>query len=168
MKNKILKIICALSVLAVLSFGGIATTFAALRWFDSSELEDNSVFVKSWIKVTVTSAEAFAADEELTVRLAVKQWAEGGNYKLVITGIDYYCSFSAAVLDPDYLWEFYADNNTWEPISNAMNLVVIPEIDLKKHMAILKIRTKPDVFLTAGFADYLDYNLELTAALVSY
>ena len=167
MKNKIYTTAFMLASLTAMAFGGIAAAFAASRWFDSSEKEDNSIAVQSWVKATVTSKDAFAAAEELTVKFAVRQWAEDGNYKLILSKLDYICPFNTEALNPDYLWE-YCMGDGWAPISGAVNLELIPKIDLRATTAYLKIRVKPDVFLTAGFRKYLDYNLELTAALVAF
>jgi len=165
MKKKLFFTASALLILATLSFGGIAAVFAAPRWFSGNESEENTVVVNSWIKVAVKSKDAFAASETLTVKFTVKQWAEDGNYKLILSQIQYFCEPSAEVLNPDYMWEHYSGCD-WAPISEALNFDLIPKVDMKSHTAYLKIRVKPDVFLTAGFRKYLDYNLELTAALV--
>jgi len=140
---------------------------APARWFGNTVKEDNTANITSWIKVTVTGEDCFAADEEYTAEFTVRQWAEDGNYKLVLSGVRFYDPQETENLDPDYMWEYYTGND-WSPITGARGLELIPVVELKTYTAYLTIRVKPGIFDVAGFAEYLEYSLELTAALITY
>ncbi|MCL2751283.1 MAG: hypothetical protein FWE62_00825 [Firmicutes bacterium] len=172
MKNKITKnrilisVLCVSFLISVFSVAGIAFAVPA-HWFGSTELPDSSAAVKSWIKTAVTSKDGFDADEALTVKFAVTQWAESGNYKLVLSGINFYSESRAEILSADQMWEYYAAADTWLPVSQALNLKLIPKVTVQDHTAYLKIRLKPGFFILLDWADYLDYSLELFAELIS-
>jgi len=165
MKNKVIKTLILITALT-LACGAAGSALAApAKWFAGTELNDNTAFVKSWIKVTLTGAEGFAADEEYIAEFTVRQWAEDGNYKLVLSEIDFCGPQGAEYLNPDYLWE-YLSSGGWKPVSQAKNHVLIPAVSTAEYYAYLKIRIKPGTFETAGFAEYLEYILELTAELL--
>ena len=166
MKNKAFILILFLTLIFIGCYTAVTAFAAPQRWFGSGGLKDNSVSVNSWIKVTVTSADGFAANEEYIAEFIVKQWAESGNYKLVLSGINFYAAADAETLNPGDMWEYYNDG-FWRPVTELLNLELIPSVTVESFAAYLKIRVTPDFFNTAGFAKYLNYCLELTAKLVS-
>ena len=146
----------------------VGTAFAAARWFDSTDLNGRAD-IRSWIKVAVKPEKSFAADEVYIAQFTVRQWAEGSNYKLVLSKVDFVSLSGTGTLNPnkaDEMWEYY-DGSEWTPISGAENLELLPNISLKKHTAYLKIKLKDGFFDEAGFYEYLNYCLELTAELIS-
>jgi len=166
MKKKIL-LLLALSVFASACCTALTAFAAPGRWFGSTIKDDNTVRTASWIKVTVTGEDCFSSDEEYATEFVVRQWAEGGNYRLILRGVRFFDPSGAESLDPDCMWEYY-DGGDWAPVTDARGLELIPAVELKAHTAYLKIRVTPGFFDTAGFAKYLDCNLELTAALIAY
>lgn len=159
----------ALLITLIFAFTAACTTFAgahaAGRWFNRTEKTDNSAKVVSWIKVTVTPEEGFGANDVYAADFTVRQWAEGGNYKLVLSGVKL-LDKSGSAKSPDAMWEYYSGGGVWKPISNAINMELIPDITLSTHTAELKIRVVPGFFEAVGFAPYLDSVLELTAELL--
>ena len=164
MKNKALKIILIISVLAAAFFTAGAALAAPARWFQSTTLGDNNAAVKPWISVVVAPEESFTSEGQYVAEFTVTQWAKGNNYKLVLSAIDFYRQPDTRDLDVDDMWEFY-DGDDWAPLSEAENLKLIPLVTHKTQTAYLSLRVKPDFFHTAGFAEYLTYKLELTAEL---
>jgi len=165
MKNKLFVTLLVLStVIAV--YCGTGTAFAApLRWVKSSGLEGNCAVVSSWIKVEATSADGFDSDEEYIVEFTVTHWAENNSYKLVLSGIDFFNPSKAESLDPDEMWEYRTDG-AWSPVSEALNLELIPKVATDARTAYLSVRIKPDFFQKPDFMEYLSYHLELTAELL--
>lgn len=167
MKNNFFKILLIISIIIIAGCFTTGTAFAAsFRWFGAAEKKDNNAAVDSWIKVIATPAEGFDSDEEYIAEFTVKHWAENNNYKLVLSGVDFFCPSKPGTLDPDVMWEYYADGG-WAPVSEAQGLELIPVVTLKTCKAYLKIRIKPGFFENTGFEEYLDYYLELTAELLS-
>jgi len=165
MKNVFYKRLLIVSVIITACFT-VQTAFAAsLRWFESVGLKDNSAVVGSWIAVAVTGTDGFDSNEEYVAAFSVKQWAENGNYKLVLSKIDFLDSSQAETYDPDEMWEYYADG-VWTPISEAENSKLIPIVTFDANTAYLRIRIKPDFFQKADFSEYLDCSLRLTAELL--
>ena len=165
MKSNSLKISLILSILFTTACGVAVTAFAApLRWLGSAGLKNNNAAVDPWIKVTISSADGFDSDEEYVATFTVKQWAENGNYKLVLSGIDFLCPPETESLDPDKMWEYYADG-VWAPISEARSLELIPIITFNTNTAYLKLRIKPGFLQTPDFMKYLECSLKLTAEL---
>ena len=164
MKSKLT--IIPLIILVIIACCGVETAFvSAQRWFERSDLRDNSADIGSWIKVTVTSAEGFYSNEEYIAEFVVKQWGESGSYKLVLGEVGFFCPSKEESLDPDGMWEYDADG-IWTPISEAKNFELIPAVTGGTHTVCLKIRMTPHFFQEENFAEYLDYHLELTAELV--
>jgi len=164
MKNKFLKVMVIIAVLASLYAAGAALAIP-VRWVENKPLEDNSATVAAWVKVAAVSSDGFDDDEEYLAAFIVTQWAENGNYKLVLSGIEFF-NASRENKDPDGMWEYFTAGGVWVPISQAKNLELIPSVTVNSNIAILAIRVKPGFFRTPGFAEYLDYTLELTAKLV--
>jgi len=165
MKNMIPKNLLVFISVVMLACCVTVTAFAATsRWLSGDELKDSSAEINSWIKVRAASADAFAADEDYIVTFTVKQWAENGNYKLVLSDVDFFDESGNRELDPDHMWQFL-EGGVWKPVSQAENLQLIPLVTVNSYAAELQMRVNPDFFLQDGFAPYLDYSLELTARL---
>jgi len=166
MKNKMLIIsLCAISFFLI-GCCVMAKVFAASpQWFAGNGLKDNQAVIDSWIIITVAPAESFDSDEEYTAEFTVKQWAENGNYKLVLLEIYFFCPLKTENLNLDEMWEYFSDD-AWVPISGAKDLELIPLVTVKTYIAQMKIRIKPGFFQKTDFAEYLDYHLGLAAELL--
>ena len=166
MKKNLNKILFILSLAVLAACCAAGTAFAASpRWFGGVGIEGNNAFVEPWIRVTVTPETEFESDEEYIATFTVEQWAESGNYKLILSKARFFHPLKTEALDPDEMWEYYA-NAAWVPISQAENSELIHAVSAGANTAYLKLRVKPDFFQTPTFAKYLDYSLELIAELL--
>jgi len=164
MKKQFLSTLLIMSAFISAGTATVIAIAAPAHWFAALGKKVNAP-VNSWITVKVTGADGFDAKDEYIAEFAVKQWAESGNYKLALSEINFYGPSHTTGLDMDNMWEYH-DGSVWAPISGAKTLELIPLVTLKSHTAYLKIRIKPGFFHTAGFAEYLSYNLELAAELL--
>ena len=165
MRKGLYKILLIISVLGIVCCAAGTALAAPSRWFGSAGLENDSTAVGSWIRVTVTGADGFDSDEDYTAEFTVKQWAENGSYKLVLTGIDFFSPSQTGSPDPDEMWEYYTGQD-WAPVSEAENMELIPVVTVNTDTAYFKLRVKPGFFEKTDFMDYLEYHLELTAELL--
>lgn len=167
MKNNLRKTLLILPLVMLIACCGAGTAFASPhRWFGSFGMEDNNAFVDSWIRATVSPETEFGSDEEYTAEFTVTQWAESGNYKLIISKVGFLHAAETAALGPDEMWEYSADG-TWAPVSRAEGMELIPVVTVNTNTAYLKLRLKPGFFQTPDFTEYLEYSLELTAVLTA-
>jgi len=165
MKKNLSKILLVLSLVAVAACCAAGTAFAApRRWFAGVGVTDNIAVVNPWIMVTVFADAEFGSDEECVAEFTVRQWAENGNYKLILSKIKFFCPSRTEILNPDEMWEYYADG-LWAPVSQAEKSELLPAVTISTHTAYIRLRITPGFFQKPSFTNYLEYALELTAEL---